>query len=476
MRVVLVNPNFQPRIRRIAQTSLGPPLGLAYLASAARRDGHEVSIVDANALGLDAAAAAAAALRAGPAVVGLTATTPTIHLAGDIAARIKAVRPDVTVIVGGPHASAIPERTLEEHPAFDVAARGEGEESFPRFLAALAAGGRGALRDVAGLTFRDEDGTLVDTGRAPFITDLDTIAPPARDLLPMARYRCPDADHFSTILAMRGCPCACVYCGVPAQFGTRMRYRSPVAVADEMAEVHARFGIDFFSFVDDTFTTKREWVLDFAAALRARGLTRRVRWICLTRADMVDPALLVEMRAAGCVRVEFGIESGSAVGRRFLKKGLAPEAVLTAFRAARAAGLSTMGFAILNIPGEGPREVEETFELVRQADPDFLQVSFLTPYPGTPLRRQAEREGWVVTDDWSQYSFLNNVVMRHDTASAEALQQRYLAFVRRFWLRPGTVWKLGRLVLGGGTRLVPLARTAVLGLAAALLDRGKGRA
>ena len=250
-----------------------------------------------------------------------------------------------------------------------------------------------------------------------------------------------------------------------------MRYRSPAAVAREMSDVHASYGVEFFSFVDDTFTTKKDWVQDFCAEVGRLGLPGRVRWICLTRADMVDEALLRLMRKAGCVRVEFGIESGSETGRRFLRKGLTEQAVVDGFRAARRAGLSTMGFAILNIPGETPEDVEATFDLVRRADPDYLQVSFLTPYPGTWLRDEAEREGRVTTDDWSRYSFLNDVVLRNDGLTPAELQAAYLRFVRRFWFRPRTAVKLARLVLNGTTRLRPLARTAWLGVAATIESR-----
>ena len=386
MRVSLINPSFQARIRRIAQTTLGPPLGLAYLASGARAAGHDVLIVDANALGLDPEGAARAALASNPGLVGVTATTPTIHLAALVAAAVKDLRPDVITVVGGPHATALPARTLAEYPSFDVVARGEAERSFPLLLDALAAGDRAAARALPGFAWREPSGEVHDTGLPPPIEDLDALPSPAWDLLPMKRYRGVDSSRFSTLLAMRGCPCACVYCSVPEMFGRAMRYRSPAAVAAEMQEVHERYGVDFISFVDDTFTTRADWVRELCDHLVLRGLPGRLRWVCLTRADMVDADLLRRMKDAGCVRVEMGIESGSVTGRRYLRKGLTEEDVLRGYAAAREAGLSTMGFVILNIPGETRDDVEKTLALALRADPDYLQISFLTPYPGTRLR------------------------------------------------------------------------------------------
>jgi anaerobic magnesium-protoporphyrin IX monomethyl ester cyclase len=272
---------------------------------------------------------------------------------------------------------------------------------------------------------------------------------------------------------MRGCPAQCTYCAVPEMFGRGMRYRDAASVASEMEEVNRRFCVDFFSFLDDTFTTRKKWVRAFCDELEERNLHRRVRWICLTRPDFVSEPLLRRMREAGCARVELGIESGSEHGRKFLRKGVSKEAIIKGFDAARAAGLSTMGFCILNIPGESEEDIESTLALARRCDPDFLQVSFLTPYPGTWLWDEAQEKGWVSTEDWSRYSFLNDIVLQHGGIEPEKLQQIYLRFVRRFYLRPRTMWKLGRLVLNRTTHIRPLARTVGLGLAAAVLDRGR---
>lgn len=467
MRLVLINPSFQRRIRRVAQTTVGPPLGLAYLAAVAREAGHAPAIVDANGLSLDESTTVSRALDGDPDLIGITATTPTFPAAGRLAEAIRRERPAVTIVVGGPHTTALPSRSLAEQPAIDVVARGEAEVTFPRLLAAIEAGDREALRQIPGIAFRAHDGTVVDTGVAPPIEDLDALPRPARDLLPMHAYHSVDSDRFTTLLAMRGCPCRCVYCAVPPVFGRRMRYRSPGTVAAEMVDVRAEHGVDFFSFVDDTFTTRREWVEDFCRALLDAGeAARGIRWVCLTRADMVDEALLRRMRQAGCVRVEFGIESGSEVGRAFLKKGLSEASVIAAFRAARAAGLSTMGFAMLNIPGEGEEEVRRTFDLVRRADPDFLQVSFMTPYPGTPLWEFANERGLITTEDWERYVFLKEVVLRNERMSLPELQVTYDRLVRRFWLRPKAAWNLLRLLLNRTSAFSPLLRTIRLGFAA----------
>jgi len=317
---------------------------------------------------------------------------------------------------------------------------------------------------VPGFAWRLPDGSILDTGMPAPIEDLDALPAPARDLLPMDRYRCTDSDSFTTLVAMRGCPCACVYCAVPSLFGRRVRHRDPDRVVAEMQEVQDRYRIEFFSFVDDTFTSRFDWVERFCDRMVESGLASRVRWICLTRPDMVTQDLMVRMRRAGCVRVELGIESASEPGRRYLKKGLTVPAIRDAFCAARRAGLSTMAFAILNIPGETADDIRRTMDLILEVNPDYLQVSFLTPYPGTPLRVRAEAEGWRLSEDWARYSFLNEVVFTHGTLSEQEVRLWHGRILRAFYLRPRTLFNLARLVWNGTARLRPLLRTILAGL------------
>lgn len=467
MRVTLINPYFQSQVHHIAQTTIGPPLGLAYVAGGLEEADHDVVIVDANVLGLDPARAAERALTHDPNLVGLTATTPTLPVAAAIAREVKARRASVRVVVGGPHASAIPRRTLDDVASFDGVAVGEGDRSLAAWATAFERHGPAAAMRVPGFVWRDGD-DVVSTGAPPPFTDLETVPSPARHLLPMDRYRTVDSDRFTTVLAMRGCPCSCVYCAVPEFFGRRMRYRAPASVAMELDAVHRRHGIDFISFVDDTFTTKTRWVNELCDELIRRGVHRRVRWICLTRADMVDVPLLRRMRDAGCVRVEMSIETGSDVGRAYLRKGLTEAAILRGYAAAREVGLSTMGFLILNIPGETEVDVRRSLDLALRADPDFLQVSFLTPYPGTPLRVEAEAKGWIGDDAWEDYSFLNHAILRHGTLPPDRLAALHAEVISRFWLRPRTAIKLARLALRGTAHPRPLLRTICAGLTHAI--------
>jgi len=454
--VALVNLPFQGRIASVAQTSVGPPMGLAYLGAVLRGAGHRVELIDANAVParLDALAERVAGL--GVEVVGLTAATPSIDLAAEFA-RLLGARTDARVAVGGPHTSALPLRTLTEYPEIDVAVVGEGEPMVDALVRALA--GDGDLADVPSIAWRAPDGpTLNPDAAAP--TDLDALPYPLRDPLPNRRYRTIDARPMTCMIAMRGCPARCVYCNVPELAGRAMRRRSAANIVGEIEEVYRRWGVGFVSFLDDTFTTSRPWVEELCDALVAARLPGRVAWSCLTRPDMVDEELLRTMRRAGLVRVEFGIESGAPRILELLGKGVALPRIREAFAAARRQRLVTLGFAMINAPSERPDEMEMTAQEALRIDPDFLQLSFCTPYPGTWLWDHCRERDLVTSERWSDYRFLRTPTIRNEHLSPEQLIAAHRSILRRFYGRPRKALSLARYALTSPRVARSLGRTA----------------
>jgi len=447
--VLLVVPNYSERISNVAQTTVGPPLGLAYLAGGLLQQGIEVSILDANALGLSEGLTVEAMVESGAGVVGFSAVTPTIDQCGRLAGLLRARLPDCLLVVGGMHPTAAPEDTLERYPAFDLVVRGEADTRFAEILEALAADQD--PDQLAGISFRDPgDGKVISTPLPP-LTDLDALPLPARHLLPMERYIGPDGDRFTTIVATRGCPGRCIYCSVNQSFGRRLRHHDPQRVAQEMALCRERFDTRVFAFVDDTFTSDRQWVLRLCDALRTSGLHGSVRWFCLTRVDRVDPELLAAMREAGCFKLELGIESGDQRILDYLGKGTRTGQIVEAFKWARRAGMKTFGFVMLFSPLETAESLRATRRLIFEADPDLLQVSFCTPYPGTRLADLFAKEGIPFQQDWSRYVFLKAPVMEHPRFSRQQMLDTQQNLLRSFYLRPRTALRLALGSLADGT-------------------------
>ena len=455
--VALVNLPFQGRIASVAQTSVGPPMGLAYLGAVLRDAGHRVHLLDANVTRIPLERLADRIATLHPAVVGLTAATPSIDLAGEFARLLKA-RSGPKVAIGGPHTSALPLRTLAEYPEIDVAVVGEGEPIVDALIRALA--GDGELAEVPSIAWRSPTGPVLNDA-APAPLDLDALPFPLRDPLPNRRYRTIDARPMTCVIAMRGCPARCVYCNVPELAGRSMRRRSAAGVVAEIEEAYRRWGIGFVSFLDDTFTTSRPWVEALCDALVAAKLPGRVAWSCLTRPDMVDEELLRTMRRAGMVRVEFGIESGAPRILELLGKGVALPRIREAFAAARRQELVTLGFAMINAPGERPDEMEQTAREVLRIDPDFLQLSFCTPYPGTWLWNHCRERDLVTSERWSDYRFLRTPIIRNELLSSEQVTVVHRSILRRFYGRPRKALALARYGLTSPRVARSLGRTAV---------------
>ena len=158
------------------------------------------------------------------------------------------------------------------------------------------------------------------------------------------------------------------------------------------------------------------------------------------------------MKEAGCIRVEFGIESGSPKVLEYLRKGITLSQIKQAFALAKEVGLSTMGFVILNAPGETKADILETQRLVMDVDPDFLQISFATPYPGTELYKRCLESGIEIEEDWSNYIFLNRHVIKNKSISEEELDRLMRQMQRSFYLRPKYFLKMILYVLSSPKR------------------------
>jgi len=468
-RVVLVNPFYQKLVESIAQTTVGPPLGLAYIAGVLEKYGYSVGIVDANAQQLSVKKIIDRIIEFKAQVIGITAVTPTIHLAHQIARELKKKNSSISTVIGGIHATVLPEETLQEFPGFDFLVRGEGEFATVELLKAL--NNNLPLTGVRGLAYRNKGTVVVNEPQSP-VEDLDTLPFPARHLLKNSLYRSFESNRMTTLIAMRGCPARCIYCAVHLSAGRTCRKRSPANIIEEIELCQSDYGTRFFGFLDDTFTFDKSWVHGLCEELIQAGLHRRIKWSCLTRVDNVDYQLLSHMKQAGCARVEFGIESGSQRMLDFLKKGITLEQIKEAFSMAKKTGLSTMGFVMLNIPGETKEDIADTKRLLMEIEPDFLQVSFATPYPGTELFKICEKDNLFLSRDWGKYIFLNHQIIKNNFISEDELKRLKQDIQRSFYLRPGYIFKIAAYLFRNPGKLWPMIRAGCKAIGKLFKDRG----
>ncbi len=396
--IVFVEPPYVCWDRRMDRVREGeeemPGIGTLTLAAVARERGHSVHVVDGKRTGTPIEEVARSIAAHDPDHVGISASTISITNAAAIAERVRALVPKTVVTVGGPHVSAIPERTLETFEGFDYGVVGEGERSYFDLIDALEAGRD--PRDVAGLVYRD--GALVRANpRAPYLDgdELDRLPPPAWDLVPdfplrfqpnVFNYR---ATPVASLVTSRGCPFSCTFCDRSTS-GRRGRYHSADYVMHLCERLDA-LGVRHILFYDDLFTVNKPRVIELCERFLAAGF--EFTWSCNSHPNLLDSKTLALMKRAGCWQIAYGIESGSQRVLDVVKHEVRIPRMLETLRQTRAAGIRVKGLLMMAHPTEDEAALAETVEFLRTAPIDLAQVTKFTPYPGTPSYARIREHG-----------------------------------------------------------------------------------
>ena len=435
LKVALVNP---AQVTRYPQT----PMGLALIAAVLEKEGHQVTVVDANVLRLQPEGVVYRVTDAD--VVGLTAMTPTVNTAASIAHYIKQTNPNSTVILGGAHAILLPEETLATIPEVDVIVRGEGEETIIDLLRALEH--KQPLSKIQGISYR-QDGKVISTDARSAIVDLDSLPFLAYHLLPMRGYR-PHPPHgralpFAAIITSRGCPYRCSYCSKPV-FGNKFRGQSSKRVVDEIAYHKRKFGIKEFAFYDDVFTLDKQRAYAIADEIIERGL--KIDWTCETRVNLVDKELLRYLKQAGCYSIAYGIESGSQEIVNTLNKDITLEQAEEAVSLSREVGLQTIGYFMIGSPGESPETIRQTIQFAKNLKLDFAQFSITIPLPGAKLYKLYidGRKGESIPWESFVYADFNKSItpiFESNQLNKDDIQKWIKRAYKEFYLRPSYIWQ-----------------------------------
>lgn len=397
MRIVLVNPCVEHQIQR-HRHGIGH-LGLGYVAASLLRAGHDVRVVDAKNESLELATVVGRISALSPALVGVTAMTHEITHAARLCSQVKQALPECLTVVGGPHATALAERTVREFTGLDVAVRGEGERTMCELAAAVEQGcSRIDWTRIRGIAFRRDSEVTVTEARPP-IEDLDSLPFPAWHLFPRPRGGWP-------IYAGRGCPFRCSFC--QRVLGSRVRMRSVDNVLAEIDAMEASLGLRTSWFQDETFGVDRRWTNEMLDRLIERNERRGYvwKWKANSRANLADVELYRKMKQAGCFMLDFGVESGDEQILERIHKNISLTQARQAVAAARSAGLRTNAFFIIGHPGETWKSALRTVTFAPRLGADSIAVGVMVPYPGTEIWEMARRgEGGyrLLTENWDLY-------------------------------------------------------------------------
>lgn len=405
LKIALVNPRVE------SYSSTLPPLGLLYIAAVLEQHGFcprvfDLSPYDDRDL--------SSIVDYNPDIIGMTVLTDYWHRAKHVAARIKKLMPKALFIIGGVHVTALPEESLSELNA-DLGVIGEGELTMLELCEHVTAGID--WHNVKGILYRNGNNEIIRTPSRSFIDDLDTIPHPARHLLPFENYLVPPgiirghwSERSTTMMTSRGCPFSCIWCGSQCTFGHKVRDRSIDNIISEIELLIQQYRIDTIWFVDDTFTLKKQRVLEFCRRLEERKI--KLTWGCQAHVKTVDEEMFRVMKKAGLVQLDFGVESGSDKVLCALKKNSSAAAVRKAFEIARQVGVRTTATFMFGSPTETEEDVEATMRLAKEIRPDFVSAFFITPYPGTELMDLVNQNGWDYVTDHQYHGLKKGPALR----------------------------------------------------------------
>jgi radical SAM superfamily enzyme YgiQ (UPF0313 family) len=219
-----------------------------------------------------------------------------------------------------------------------------------------------------------------------FNEKLDMLPFPDREAMNNKLYLNPLTNRpMATIMTSKGCPSSCIYCLSPIISGTKVRFRSTQSIVDELVECYEKYNIKDFFFKSDTFTIDTNWAIELCKKIKNSKLHNKITWTANTRANTLNDELLEEMAQAGCSIIAIGLESGNNESLNKMKKGTSLEINKKAIKLIKKHNLKIFGFYLIGFPWETKQHLEDTKKFIFEADTDFLEISIVVPFKGTPL-------------------------------------------------------------------------------------------
>lgn len=397
--------------------SKSPQLGLCMLAAMVK-DVAEVKVADLVMRNGDVPRAVRETLESvKPDLVGISSMTFQYYTARKIAALVRELAPGVRIVLGGYHAS-LNFKSIAEDPAadFDFIIRGEGEVAFRELVLSLQEGKPPS--SILSLSYR-KAGAFVHN--------------PPRGIEPLENFPLPDRSArifnghnilgtpFDNVESSRGCTMPCTFCSITRHYGRNYRVYPIPRVVEDIRSAYAMGARQLF-FVDDNITLDPERFERLCNAIRDAGL----RGLTLSAQASVAglygrDSLMRAIEEAGFNLIFLGIENMSPRNLDYYKKGdiaKKTEWVLTRMREHR---ILVMGGFILGSPKDTEEDILAQFDFMRRWYIDCFLIQILTPYPGTPLSEELDRQGYIVNKDYRRYSgYFANV--RTDTLSSRRLE------------------------------------------------------
>lgn len=430
-----------------------PPLGLLYVLSYAEKmhPEHNYFFIDAVGEQLDYENLERRIISIQPDIIGVTSFTVSLV---DVVMSAKLVRkhfPKSHICLGGHHPTAFPNEAAQLQE-FDSIIVGEGEFAFADLIGCIAE--KIDFTTITGVytndsiqRFRDEqfhDRRFLNHLIVPpaYIDNVDDVCMPDRKYIQHINYSSIVGltGKLATMITTRGCPYKCTFCDVPYK---KYRQRDLDLVMDEIEDCLEK-GYEEFHFYDDLFNITAQKILDFCDALERRKL--HIVWDFRGRVNGVTYESLARAKAVGLRMISFGVETGSDIGMKTLKKGTNVAQVERVFQWCKELGIETIANFMIGLPHEqSPQDIHDNVNFLIKLSPDFAQFNILSLYPHTQVHKDALAKGLAEHGRWERFALdplHTNFSVEHWTefmTEDELIRLQRISY-RKFYFRPKYIW------------------------------------
>jgi len=372
-----------------------------------------------------------------PLYLAFSCTTSSFFDGIRIAENARKICPEIKIIFGGVHVSALKEEILRNFDVIDFTVIGEGEETLRQLLSNPTEN----FADIAGITYRNNDGNPVFSGYRKDQVDLDLLPFPAYEKLAgyPEVYKLPIFNYPSTpnasCISSRGCPYSCSYCD-RSVFKRTFRYNSATYLYNHLKYLKEKFNIRHINFYDDQFTFNRQRVEEFTRMIinSPLGMT----FNCAARAEHLDLDLLKLMKQAGCWMISLGIETGDPDLLAQHRQNPDLTMMREKINLIKKVGIRVKGLLMMGLPGETEMSIRKSQQYVYSLPIDDFNLAKFTPFPGSPVYQTIKDQGNQLgefTEDWEKMDCMQFLFIPKDISKLR-LEELFIDFYKRHFMRP----------------------------------------
>jgi anaerobic magnesium-protoporphyrin IX monomethyl ester cyclase len=348
----------------------------------------------------------------------------------------KRMAPNVLTVTGGQHFTATAQDSLQLYPEIDAIVRNEGEQTLAELVGAHQ--NLTGFQNILGLSFRNK-GKIIHNPQRPLIANLEDLPFPGYHYVKnnIRKYHFSamsgKKSPYSLIEGSRGCNHQCTFCTQWRYWQACWRFKSAKRIADEMAYCSREFGSEMIWLTDDNFGAGQR-PQELAQEIISKQLPADVSWFVQARCDDIirNKDVLPQLAKSGLSWVLLGVENSNPATLDYFKKGITPNDAKTAVRLLRDNGIFAHAMVIIGNRKETHQSIRQLQEFANDLDPDFIMFGILTPFPGTEVYAEAERNGWIEDRNWSHYDMIH-AIMPTETLSTQQVQEELYGCYRNFY-------------------------------------------